>query len=122
MLQIVPVIELVGMRGREIERGNQQTSAHGILPSHDPQRPQIIRRRVRSEANRLGSKFELRMSALGQKQTLAHVRVMSALPPKRTLGDWGGDVSFVPKADIPLSASVYAVRTFLLRTTTRPLR
>jgi hypothetical protein len=32
MLQIVPVMELVGMRGREIERGNQQTPAHGILP------------------------------------------------------------------------------------------
>jgi hypothetical protein len=29
------------MRGREIERGNQQTPAHGILPSHDPQRPKL---------------------------------------------------------------------------------
>jgi hypothetical protein len=27
------------------------------------------------------------MSALGQKQTLAHIRVMSALPPKRTLDE-----------------------------------
>jgi hypothetical protein len=26
--------------------------------------------------------IELRMSALGQKQTSAHVRIMSALPPK----------------------------------------
>jgi hypothetical protein len=31
-------MELVGMRGREIERGNQQTPAHGLLPMHDPQR------------------------------------------------------------------------------------
>jgi hypothetical protein len=29
-----------------------------------------------------GSNIEPPMSALGQKQTLAHVRVMSALPPK----------------------------------------
>ena len=39
------------------------------------------------------------MSALGQKQTLAHVRVMSALPPKADLDQYGRDVRFVPKAD-----------------------
>ena len=37
------------------------------------------------------------MSALGQKQTSRHVRVMSALPPK---AQYGRDVRFVPKADI----------------------
>ena len=32
---------------------------------------------------RLGLAFEVdQMSALGQKQTLGHVRIMSALPPK----------------------------------------
>src|SRR6516164_11238757 len=59
MFQIVPVMELVGMRSREIDRGNQQTPAHGILPSLDPQRPQIIRRRMRSGASRLNSRFLL---------------------------------------------------------------
>jgi hypothetical protein len=29
-----------------------------------------------------GNNFEAPMSALGQKQTLQHVRAMSALPPK----------------------------------------
>ena len=38
-------------------------------------------------------------SALGQKQTSEHVRVMSALPPKADM-DWRGrDLRFVPKAD-----------------------
>jgi hypothetical protein len=40
------------------------------------------------------------MSALGQKQTLQHVRVMSALPPKADIGQRRGHVRFVPKADI----------------------
>jgi hypothetical protein len=40
------------------------------------------------------------MSALGQKQTSAHVRVMSALPPKADIGTQPRDVRFVPKADI----------------------
>jgi len=39
------------------------------------------------------------MSALGQKQTLAHVRVMSALPPKADIDQHACDVRFVPKAD-----------------------
>ena len=41
-----------------------------------------------------------RMSALGQKQTSAHVRVMSALPPKAELDQQACDVRFVPQADI----------------------
>src|SRR6516164_5956646 len=40
-------------------------------------------------------------SALGQKQTLADVRVMSALPPIADIGTQQRDVRFVPKADIP---------------------
>jgi len=40
------------------------------------------------------------MSALGHKRTLAHVRVMSALPPKADIGTQPCDVRFVPKADI----------------------
>ena len=37
------------------------------------------------------------MSALGQKQTLAHVCVMSALPPKADIGTQPWHVRFVPK-------------------------
>jgi hypothetical protein len=40
------------------------------------------------------------MSVFGQKQTLGHVRVMSALPPKADIGTYSWDVCFVPKADI----------------------
>jgi len=41
------------------------------------------------------------MSALGQKQTLADFRVMSALPPKADIGTQTRNVCFVPsKADI----------------------
>jgi hypothetical protein len=40
------------------------------------------------------------MSALGQKQTSAHVRVMSALPPKADMDRACRDVRFVPKADV----------------------
>ena len=39
------------------------------------------------------------MSALGQKRTLAHVRVMSALPPKADIRIDRQDVCFVLKAD-----------------------
>src|SRR6516165_6863848 len=81
MLQIVPVIELVGMRGREIERGNQQTPAHGILPSHDPQRPQIIRRRVRSGANRLNSRFLLGKRDRWVARRSSRIAIAWALPP-----------------------------------------
>jgi hypothetical protein len=40
------------------------------------------------------------MSALGQKQTLDWRPLMSALPPKADIVHGGGDVRFVPKADI----------------------
>ena len=40
------------------------------------------------------------MSALGQKQTLAHVGVMSALPPIADIRQGNRDVRFVPKADM----------------------
>src|SRR5262249_15352833 len=40
------------------------------------------------------------MSALGQKQTSAHVRVMSALTPKADIETQSCDVRFVPIADI----------------------
>ena len=49
-------------------------------------------------------------SALGHKRTLGMVRLMSALPPKADMPEFEEHVRFVPKADIPLSASVYAVR------------
>ena len=40
-----------------------------------------------------------RMSALGQKQTSEHFRVMSALPPIADIGTQPLNVRFVPKAD-----------------------
>ena len=40
------------------------------------------------------------MSALGQKQTLMRVQRTSALPPKADIVRHGGNVRFVPKADI----------------------
>jgi hypothetical protein len=40
------------------------------------------------------------MSALGQKQTSAHVRVMSALPPKADIGSQPRNIRFVPFPDI----------------------
>ena len=40
------------------------------------------------------------MSALGQKQTSVWRTLMSALPPKADIVQHGGDVRFVPKADI----------------------
>ena len=40
------------------------------------------------------------MSALGQKQTCAAQKVMSALPPKADMCGATRDVRFVPKADI----------------------
>jgi len=39
------------------------------------------------------------MSALGQKRTSKHARVMSALPPKADITEYCGHVRFVPKAD-----------------------
>src|SRR5215469_2004615 len=56
------------------------------------------------EAHRSGSNWQvgsgLAMSALGQKQTLGKVRLMSALPPKADIGTQPRNVRFVPKADI----------------------
>ena len=46
------------------------------------------------------SNREARMSALGQKQTLWKVRLMSALPPKADIAENDWHVRFVPKADI----------------------
>jgi len=40
------------------------------------------------------------MSALGQKQTSRPEISMSALPPKADIVQHGGNVRFVPKADI----------------------
>jgi len=40
------------------------------------------------------------MAALGQKQTLRRVQMMSALPPKADIGTQSRNVRFVPKADI----------------------
>ena len=40
------------------------------------------------------------MSALGQKQTCAAQKVMSALPPKADMCSATRNVRFVPKADI----------------------
>jgi len=45
------------------------------------------------------------MSALGQKQTSAHLGAMSALPPKADIGTHSRDVCFVPKADICTAAN-----------------
>jgi hypothetical protein len=44
------------------------------------------------------------MSALGQKQTLEQVRIMSALPPKADIGTQTRNVRFVPKADMGCAA------------------
>jgi len=46
-----------------------------------------------------GSNPEPLMSALGQKQTLRRILVMSALPPKADIRQGNRDVCFVPKAD-----------------------
>ena len=45
------------------------------------------------------SNLEPLMSALGQKRTLRHVCVMSALPPKADIVERDRHVRFVPKAD-----------------------
>src|SRR5215467_1162512 len=54
----------------------------------------------------LGEMFQMRsLSALGQKRTSKHVRVMSALPPKADIGTQSRDVRFVPNADYQRSIS-----------------
>jgi len=47
-----------------------------------------------------GSNLKPPMSDLGQKRTSAHVRSMSALPPKADIAAGQTNVRFVPKADI----------------------
>jgi hypothetical protein len=54
-----------------------------------------------------GSNPKPLMSALGQKRTSTHVRVMSALPPKADIRQRELNVRFVPKADI-CSAAITA--------------
>jgi hypothetical protein len=49
------------------------------------------------------------MSAMGLKQTSGYVRFMSALPPKADILHGGGNVRFVPKADIGLLTHVPTV-------------
>jgi hypothetical protein len=53
-----------------------------------------------------GSNPEAHMSALGQKQTSARVRVMSALTPKADIRRHDYDVRFVPQADILTTTSI----------------
>src|SRR5262249_60795396 len=50
------------------------------------------------------------MSALGQKQTLQRILVMSALPPKADIGGACRDVRYVPKADIAPHSIISSAR------------
>src|SRR5262245_46030257 len=54
------------------------------------------------------------MSALGQKQTLQHVRPMSALPPKADIGTQPRDVRFVPGRDERHCSTICGDRTAAL--------
>src|SRR5262249_62424015 len=47
-----------------------------------------------------GNNPQDRMSALGQKRTFTHLRLMSVLPPIADIDRARWDVRFVPKADI----------------------
>ena len=49
------------------------------------------------------------MSALGQKQTCAAQKGMSALPPKADMCDATRDVRFVPIADITAQKRFYSI-------------
>ena len=49
------------------------------------------------------------MSALGQKQTCAAQKVMSALPPKADMCSATRDVRFVPIADMTIMAATFAL-------------
>ena len=60
-----------------------------------------------------------RMSALGQKQTSNSRPLMSALPPKADIVQHGGNVRFVPEADIDL---VCALEQYLFRSESCLLR
>jgi hypothetical protein len=50
------------------------------------------------------------MSALGQKQTCAPQKVMSALPPKADMCGAAKDVRFVPIADVATIGLAYRIR------------
>ena len=54
------------------------------------------------------------MSALGQKRILAHLRLMSALPPKAEFGTQPRNVCFVPKADVSSRSktTVYSITSW----------
>jgi len=56
---------------------------------------------------RLTQAGPLLMSALGQKRTLAHLRLMSALPPKADIGTQSWNVRFVPIAEIQAAFGYY---------------
>jgi hypothetical protein len=53
-----------------------------------------------SKAKLRGSNRDLRMSVMGQKQTLDRRPLMSALPPKADIAERGRHVRFVPLRDI----------------------
>src|SRR5262249_49298218 len=50
------------------------------------------------------------MSAMGQKQTVRKVQLMSALPPKADIGTQSVNVRFVPKADIQSYSIIWSAR------------
>jgi hypothetical protein len=60
------------------------------------------------------------MSALGQKQTSEHVRLMSALPPKADIGTQPRDVRFVPIADIAAYSMTSSARESSAGGTVKP--
>jgi len=62
------------------------------------------------------------MSALGQKQTSAYVRVMSALPRKRTLVERVGMSAFVPCVDgSELARRIFTSQAWSVQPCVRPL-
>src|SRR5215469_16163701 len=62
------------------------------------------------------------MSALGQKRALERVRPLSALPPKADIVQHGGNVRFVPKADIPSPHSITSsARAMIVAGISRPM-
>jgi hypothetical protein len=62
------------------------------------------------------------MSALGQKQTFAVQKRMSALPPKADIDSGSRNVRFVPKADIGSLFSGWALVSRYFVATFTPLR
>jgi hypothetical protein len=89
------------------EEANQSAAGQEIRPpmSLGPQRQlRTIVRAPRSGTCPLHLRRNMAVgskSALGQKQTLVKVRLMSALPPKADIDRACRDVRFVPKADMP---------------------